>query len=126
MNEKIMNAWEWVKDHKSEVAIAGCAAIVGGCGVVLYKNRQASLAIMKTFSTINDITRPDKIDILDLGVGKLDGAMRYSDGTVELLLDNIPLKDMGALGDAITTQIDGIPGDNNVWALLSVKPKVNE
>lgn len=126
MNEKIMNAWEWAKEHKSEIIVAGCAAIVGGCGVVLYKNRQASLAIKKALSTVKDDWKPEKLDILDLGVGKLDDAMKYPDGTVELWLDNIPLKDMGALGDAITAQIDGIPGDNNVWALLSVKPKITE
>jgi hypothetical protein len=125
MNEKIMNAWEWVKDHKSEVAIAGCAAIIGGCGVVLYKNRQASLAIRKTIDAYKS-HRPEKIEIIDLGLGKLEDAIKYPNGTVELWLDDIPLKDMGALGDAITAQIDGIPGDNNVWALLSVKPKVNE
>lgn len=125
MNEKIMNAWEWVKDHKSEIAIAGCAAIVGGCGVVLYKNRQASLAIRKTIDAYKS-HQPEKINISDLGLGKLDDAIKYPNGTVELWLDDIPLKNMGALGDAITAQIEGIPGDNNVWALLSVKPKVVE
>jgi hypothetical protein len=125
MNEKIMNAWEWVKDHKSEIAIAGCAAIIGGCGVVLCKNRQASLAIRKTIDAYKS-HQPEKIDISDLGLGKLEDAIKYPNGTVELWLDDIPLKNMGALGDAITAQIDGIPGDNNVWALLSVKPKVIE
>lgn len=124
MNKKIRNAWEWTKEHKGEIIVAVGASVITACGVVLFKNHKESVAIRKALSTVKDSSWPEKLNILDLGVGKLDDAMRYQDGTVELWLDNIPLYDMGTLGDAITAQIPGIPGDNNVWALLSVKPNV--
>ena len=124
MNKKIENAWEWIKEHKGEILIATGATVITACGIGLHNKHRANVMIRKALSTSKDCIYPEKLNILDLGIGKLDDAMRYSDGTVELWLDNIPLYDMGALGDAITAQIPGIPGDNNVWALLSVKPNV--
>lgn len=126
MNEKIKNAWEWTKEHKSEIGIAVCATAATVCGVILFKNHKHSVDIPQAFKSVEDNWRPERLKIVDLGVGKLDDAMRYPDGTVELWMDNIPLADMGTLGDAITAQIPGIPGDNNVWALLSVKPSIVE
>lgn len=122
MKETIKNAWEWIKEHKKEIAIAACTGVMAIGGTILFKNCKEAAAIRKALSTVKDCARPEKVNIIDLGVGKLDDALRYSDGTVELWLDNVPLADMGTLGDAITAQIPGIPGDNNVWALLSVKP----
>ena len=121
MNKTIKNAWEWTKEHEKEIIIATCAGVAAICGVILFKNSKnpAVTAIKKAFSSE---WRPEKLNILDLGVGKLGDAMKYPDGTVELWLDDVPLADMGALGDAITDQISDISGNNGVWALLSVKP----
>lgn len=124
MNEKIKKVWEWTKDHQREIVIAACTGVVAIGGTILFKNRKEAAIIQKALSTVKDCDRPETVNIIDLGVGKLDDALRYSNGAVELWLDDIPLADLGTLGDAITTQIDGIPGDNKVWALLSVKPNV--
>lgn len=120
MNAKVKNAWEWTKEHKKEVALGACAVVVTACGVILFKNRQHSVDIKQAFKSVSD-WRPEKLET-DLGVGKLDDAMRYPDGMVELWMDDIPLKDMGTLGDAIAAEIPDVPGDSTVWALLAVKP----
>ena len=129
MNEKIKKAWEWTKEHKKEIALGACAAVVTACGIVLVKNSRYDTEIKSMLDDAKNASknwRPEKLNVSDLGVGKLDDVMRYPNGVVELMVDNIPLYDMGALGDAIASEIPDIPGDNNVWALVSIKPNVVE
>lgn len=121
MNETIKTARKWIKEHKKEITITLCVGVTTICGVILFKNSKKP-AVMDVKKTFEDELWPEKLNIPDLGIGKLDDIMKYPNGTVELWLDNIPLADLGNLGDAIADQIPDIPGDNNVWALLSVKP----
>ena len=126
MNEKINKVKVWIEEHKREIVIAAGAAVVTVGGIILFKNHKEATNVVEALTKSSNDWRPEKLNITDLGVGELGDAMRYSNGTVELWLDNIPLNDMGTLGDAIAAQIPDIPGDNNVWALLSVKPNVVE
>ena len=124
MKEKIKNAWEWTKDHKKQIGLAVATTV---CGVGLWKNRN-HLTFMNAVQNIDkpkeiDIW-PKKLDLIDLGIGALDDAMRYKDGSVVLWMDQIPLSDMGNLGEAICDNIPDLPGNSSVCALMCVKPNV--
>ena len=122
MNEKMKNAWEYIKEHKVQIGIAALATVGG---VIWWKNR-SHLTLMNVAQNIDKPEKldiwPKKLDVADLGIGALDDAMRYKDGSVELWMDQISLSDMGALGEAIGNNIPDLPENSSVWALMCVKP----
>ena len=123
MNQKIKNAWEWIKDHKVvviELGVCAVAAIIGG--IVLHNEIKHVNLVKYIKDSTPDFKPPENLNISDIGVGEIDGVFRYNDGIVELWLDKIPLTDMGKLGEAIADKIPDIPANPNAWALLSIKP----
>lgn len=114
MNEKIKNAWEFIKGHKK--VIAGTAITVIG-GVVLFK----SLPKNKCTEHVVHLTNPKPEKILpDFGVGVVQDVLQYEDHITEIWMDHIPLADMGKLGEAIRDNIPDIPENYEVWALLNL------
>jgi hypothetical protein len=114
MNEKIKNAWEFVKEHKKEFAIAA-VTVIGG--VILIKS------VSKPECTKNighfTIHKPEK-NLPDLGVGVVGDVIQYDDAVTEIWMDHIPLSDMGKLGEAIRENFPDIPDDYETWALLNI------
>lgn len=122
MNEKIKNKFEWVKNHKKGVIIAGLATVgtvVGG--IFLYKNNYY-VNVGKFIDNWGSARKvADKVTVSALGTCKVNDIIRYETGTIEMFLDNIPLAEMGKLGEDIIEKIPNLPDNANVWALLSIK-----
>ena len=114
MKEKLNGAWEWIKDHKKEIAITA-ATVVGG--VVLYKTGVKFKQAMK--DTL-PLPNPDKF-IPEFSEGECTDFARYNDGAVELWLDNMPLSMFGELGEEIYDQIPDMPENPVVWALINIR-----
>ena len=124
MNKKIENAWEWVKDHKVEIACS--VAMVAG-GIVLFKASKYSRNVMKALEQTKPMPNPEKF-IPDIGIGTVSDYAKYHEGTVtELWMDNIPLEKLGDLGAEFRAKIPDLPDNAVVWALLNIRPdEVNE
>lgn len=108
----------WVKDHKWE--IIGAAALVAGAfgvGYVLQRNASAKTV---TIDIPANPLKPEHLKVTDWAVGKLDDIMKYDNGAYELWMDEVPIEDMGKLGEEIlnncTTQ------GRTAWILLEVHP----
>lgn len=106
MNEHIKNTWEWVKEHKKEVTIAGAISVVSALsGIILYKK----------FNCANVIDWcPPKLNISDTSI---DGNLiRHHNGAIEVLIyEDIPLAAMGRFGEYLAENIPDIP-DNPIVA----------
>ena len=103
MNERIKKGWEWIKDHKKEIAIVGVTSIVSAIGgVILYKNFSHT-NVMKNWN-------PPKLNISD---NSIDGNLvRCHDGAVELFIyEEIPLDAMGEFGKYIMANIPDLPNN---------------
>lgn len=124
MNKKIENAWEWVKEHKIEVA---CGVVTLVSGIVLFKACKRSQGIIKALETMKPMPNPDKF-IPEIDIGTVNDYAKYAKGTVtELMMDNIPLDTMGALAAEIREKVPGIPDGAIVWTILNIRPgEVNE
>jgi hypothetical protein len=107
MNEHIKNTWNWIKEHKKEIAIAGAISIVSAVGgIVLYKK-------------IEDINAtkhwmPPKLNISDTGID--DNLVRHHDGATEVsIYEDIPLAALGKFGEYLAENIPNLP-DNPIVA----------
>lgn len=125
MNNKIQNAWNWVKDHKVEIGIGTLCLATAVTGVVVFKKQIDPDVVMKRIKNTNEPKKvsfwPKMLGACDLGVGECTDALAYENGSVELWLDDVSLNDMGELGEAIRDHFPDL-GDGNVWALLNVRP----
>ncbi len=106
MNEHIKNTWNWIKEHKKEVAIAGAISIISAFGgIVLYKK----------FDRTNVVDWcPPKLNISDVSI---DGNLvRHHDGAIEIsIYEDIPLAAMGKFGEYLAENIPNLP-DNPIVA----------
>jgi hypothetical protein len=117
-----MNAIEWIKEHKWKILIAGSSIVLGGLGLyAISKKAGYKISVEQSLDTKTNIFKAERLNVIDLGVGALDDAIRYNDGTVELWLDNIRLDELGQLGEGINDNIPGLPENANVWALLCIR-----
>jgi len=128
MNEKIKNAWEYVKAHKKEICIVGFTTIAG---VILYKTTKTAIDTESISALDKLINKPVKDYVKDyqnmsvegFGVGELDDYfIKYNSGAVELMVDKMTLGDIGKLGEAIEAACpNDIPNNPSVWALLCIR-----
>lgn len=117
-----MKAVEWFKEHKWEILVAGSTIVLGGLGIyAISKKAGHRISIEQALDTETDVFASKKMYLTDIGVGALDDAIRYNDGTVELWLDNVKLDELGKLGEGITENISDLPENANVWALLCIR-----
>ena len=125
MKNKMENMRNWIEEHKVEIGIGTlCVATTVVCGILIKKQLDPEV-IMNNIKKANQPKKmsvwPKKLDIVDLGVGALDDAMVYDNGVVELWMDQIPLSDMGALGESLRDHFPEL-SDASVWALMSINP----
>lgn len=128
MNNKIKNVKVWIEEHKKEIGIGALAVITTVGGVVLFKKFGIPANAMgdaKSTCTNKTNVWPKQLYISDIGVGFVDDAQFYQPGHIELWMDDIPLTEMGELGESIIDHFynEGITKESEVWALLSVRPK---
>ena len=100
MNEHIKNTWNWVKEHKKEVAIAGAISIISAVsGIVLYKK----------FDSANTIDwLPPKLNISNTSIG--GNLVRHHDGAYECFIyEDIPLAALGKFGEYLAENIPELP-----------------
>ena len=119
MEKKPNKVKEWLQENKEELCMAayvGATFAVGiGCGYLFGKMPKAKSI------TIDDNPVDAMKRILPVfNVGKLEEAIRYSDGTVELWADKIQLSDLGNLGAEIAERITDLPENPSVWALMCI------
>ena len=128
MNGKTKNIKAWLNEHKKEIGIGALAVITTVGSVILFKKFGVSannMSSAKSISTGKTNVWPKQLYITDIGVGIIDDAQLYQPGHIELWMDDIPLTEMGELGESIIDhfECEGITKDSEVWALLSVRPK---
>lgn len=115
MKEKMKNAWEWVKDHKKEIAIT--AAVVVG-GIVTYKTGVKFKNLVKA---IKPLPNPDNF-IPEFSEGICTDFARYGNNDcVEVLLDNMPLSMFGELAEELYDQIPDLPENPVVWSIVNIR-----
>lgn len=113
---KVQKVKDWCKIHAGDLIATG---IILGSGIVCYK-------LIKSLPKGNSIAVSDPVDttkkiLPNLGIGKLDDALQYTDGAVELWLDELKLKDLGKLGEEIKNAVGDLPENEKVWALLDIR-----
>lgn len=126
MNEKIKKIKVWMEEHKKEIVITAGAAVMTVGGIILFKNHKYVADIKKAL-TSSGKWRPEQLYLEDVGIGRVDNALLYPNGCIEMMMDDIPLSDMGELGDTLFDHFNptnGVSKDSKVWALLSIKPNV--
>ena len=102
MNKHIANTWEWIKEHKKEIAIAGAISIASAVGgIVLYRK----------FDRTNVVEWcPPKLDFFD------EDIVRHHDGAYECFIyEDIPLAALGKFGEYLAKNIPELP-DNPIVA----------
>lgn len=101
MKKHVENMWDWVKEHKKEIAIAGVASVISVIGgIIVYRKIESA----KTF---------------DLHLPALDispGSDRFHGGGTQIAIydDVFPLAAMGKLGECIAENIPDLPNNPNV------------
>lgn len=101
MTKYIKNVWEWVKEHKKEIAIVGAVSIVSAAGgIVLYKKFDSA--------SMRDCYLP----MLDISAGN----DRYHGGGVQIAIydDSFSLDAMGKLGEHIAENIPDLPDNPSI------------
>lgn len=106
MNEHIKNTWNWIKEHKKEVAIAGAISIVSAVG---------GIALYKKFDRANVIDLQLSKLLPDEGDNYLDSnVFRHHDGAYECFIyEDIPLAALGKFGEYLAENIPELP-DNPI------------
>lgn len=101
----IKNAWNWVKEHKKEIAIAGAISVVSAVGgIVLYKK-------FGRIDVANDWQLP-KLNISDVDI---DSNVRRHDGAIEVFIyEDFPLAAMGKFGEYLAENIPYLPDNPKV------------
>ena len=115
MNNKMKNAWEFVKENKKKI-IFGAAAVVGG--FILFKTGAKYVKIAKA---ITPLPNPEGFTP-EIGVGEVVDFARYDSGSVDLWMDKIPLADMGKLGEEIVEKVPDLPENPIVWSVMNIRP----
>lgn len=117
-----MKAIEWIKEHKKDILVTGITAVVGGLGLYYISKKMPKCKnIGSATESLTDTFKSEILNVIDIGVGALDDAVKYNNGTVELWLDNLRIDELGDLGEAITNNVPDLPENANVWALLCIR-----
>lgn len=113
--KKMNKVKEFWNEHKKEIVLTA-AAVVGG--IVLVKTGAKYVKFVKSNAALPN---PEGfIPAIDVGV--VGDYARYERGDVELWMDNMPLADMGKLGEEIAEKVPDLPENPIVWALLNIRP----
>lgn len=110
MNQKIKNAWEWAKEHKTEIC---CTAIVAIGGAVLWK---CHLHKKEVLDAIVNIPETPKMEI-NTGVSDFDGMMLQVNDTYKL-------SELGKLGEQIREFAPDVSNEVYLWGIID--PTENE
>lgn len=119
MKNKFNKAWEFVKDYKREILIGAGVAIAAGFGLYKITSRKPEIIVdLEQISTetmnCKNLFKPE------LGVGVVEDAIKYDCGTIELMVDQLKLSDIGKLGEEIANKIPDIHENAKVWSLISI------
>lgn len=117
--EKVL---EYVKNHKKEILISACVVIGGAVLYKVCKTNPIAVTNAVEFEPVK-CRWPEHFEVPGFSVGKLDDALRYQDGMVELWADGIDLDNMGKLGEEIHDLISDLPEHPDVWALMCIREK---
>lgn len=118
VKNKLKKAWEWTVDHNSEIIGISLPII---SGVVLF----ALAKHVAKSATVSNHVEHEYCLMPKLGGGKCSDIKIYSNGGVELWLDELKLSEMGTLGEDIMNHVNNIsplPENAKVWALLTIYP----
>lgn len=104
MKEKIKNAWNWTKEHKTEIA-ATAVVLIGSA--VLWKCH------MHKKDILTGIVEVPELPTVELAKGVSD-----FDGTLLQVNDTYALSDLGKLGKQIREFAPSVPDEIYIWGLL--------
>jgi hypothetical protein len=104
MNQKIKNAWEWTKEHKTEIC---CTAIAAFSGFIVYKSYIRGNEVV---DAIRNVTKTPTVEIAK-GVSDFDGMMLQVN-------DMYKLSELGKLGEQIREFAPDIPEEIDIWGLI--------
>lgn len=104
MNQKIKNAWEWTKEHKTEICRT---AIVAISGFIVYKSYTRGNEVV---DAIRNIPETPAKEIAE-GISDFDGTMLQ-------MYDTYALSDLGKLGEQIREFAPNIPNEVHIWGLI--------
>lgn len=126
MKAKMNKVWNWAKEHKDEIIMASGTVVLTGIGIYCCLKMPGQNA-KSAFEDIADqleceVSKPEKIAPM-LGVGKLEEALRYDDGVIELWMDKLKMEDIGKLGEGIVDNIPNVPENAEVWILMNIRER---
>lgn len=120
MKDKFKKAWEYMKEHRTEILLVGGAIVAtSALGAAWFKGRTVKVLVDDP-TVLDKASKPVKV-LPKLGNWKVDDVLQYNDGTIELWLDNLSLDDIGELGEEIVSKIPNVPTNSKVWALMSIR-----
>lgn len=115
---KMEKCKNFVKKHKWKIIAGGSLAVIGG---IAYGISKASVKADKLLEIVDVDSGYNKFDDfmegVELGVGTVDDAWRESARSMDLILNDIKVADVGKLGEGLMN-IDGVNEDTDLSMML--------
>ena len=126
MKTKLKNTVNYLKKNKKKVFIvAGC--IIGGVIVFAISKKKP-----KVFEHLSLDAGNQELSLLecgktltfehlkdDLGIGETTDILKY-DGGIELMVDKVPLTDLGNFGEELASKFSLNIDETKAWTLISI------
>lgn len=125
-NNKLNKVKTFIEEHKKEIIILASGTALLGVGFVigkkLFSTTEINIVLEKAKSSLPPLTPPSNLDV-DLTIGDVTHACSYNNGTVEMMVENVSIADLGKYGEEILEKVPGVSTDDKVWALIDIKKK---
>ena len=56
----------------------------------------------------------------NLGIGEVVDCMKYDNGALELMMDKVPITEVGNLGESILKNIPDVSENSKLWMLMGI------
>ena len=122
MNTKLEKAKTWVKEHKKEIIIGAGMTVLAGAGILLGRKVLNSESVRMIENLKGERFICDDGSTV-FKMFELTDAVKYKDGSIELVLDKFHLDDLGKFGEEILEKIPELPDNEQVWMLMNIHPE---
>jgi hypothetical protein len=122
-NNKLNKVKTFIEEHKKEIIILASGTILLGVGIVIGKKLFSTTEINIVLEKAKEsLTPPSELNV-DLAVGEVTHSCLYKNGTVEMMVENVNIADLGKCGEELIEKIPGVSTDDMVWMLMDIKKK---
>ena len=113
---KKINVKEFVKKNSGKILLVTSSAVAG---IILYNVFKVKPKFISK-NTMNLIkVSAERFDTPpNLGIGEVVDCLKYDDGALELMMDKVPITEVGNLGESILKNISDVSENSKLWMLM--------